>query len=196
MSAEPLEILLEKLSRGDQEAAEQVLKAYEPYLRMVVRRYLPERLRAKFDSIDVVQSVWIHVLHGLRAARWQFLDRSRLLAFLVRLARRRLTSRLRHFHTALLHEQPIKTSLDVLPAPHAPHPSEIAEANELWHTMLSLCPPQHHDLLRLRRLGLSLAEVAARTGMHEGSVRRILRRLARQLALREKPSNALCGERS
>jgi RNA polymerase sigma factor (sigma-70 family) len=187
MTSESLEILLEKLSRGDIAAAEKVLTAYEPYLRMVVRRYLPGRLRAKFDSIDVVQSVWVHILHGLRAERWQFMDRPRLLAFLVRLARRRLTSRLRHFHTALIHEQSVETSLDALPAPAQPHPSEVVEAEELWHRMLSLCPPQHHDLLRLRRMGLPLVEVAARTGMHEGSVRRILRRLARQLALREKP---------
>lgn len=187
MTPESLEILLEKLSRGDIGAAEQVLTAYEPYLRMVVRRYLPGRLRAKFDSIDVVQSVWVHILHGLRAERWQFMDRPRLLAFLVRLTRRRLTSRLRHFHTALTHEQSVETSLDALPAPAQPHPSEVVEAEELWHRMLSLCPPQHHDLLRLRRMGLPLVEVAARTGMHEGSVRRILRRLARQLALREKP---------
>ncbi len=186
MTSESLEILLEKLSRGDMAAAEKVLTAYEPYLRMVVRRYLPGRLRAKFDSIDVVQSVWVHILHGLRAERWQFMDRPRLLAFLARLARRRLTSRLRHFHTALLHEQSVETSLDALPAPAQPHPSEVIEADELWHRMLSLCPPQHHDLLRLRRMGLPLVEVAARTGMHEGSVRRILRRLARQLALREK----------
>jgi RNA polymerase sigma-70 factor (ECF subfamily) len=187
MTSESLEILLEKLSRGDTAATEKVLTAYEPYLRMVVRRYLPGRLRAKFDSIDVVQSVWVHILHGLRAERWQFMDRPRLLAFLVRLARRRLTSRLRHFHMALIHEQSVETSLDALPAPAQPHPSEVVEAEELWHRMLSLCPPQHHDLLRLRRMGLPLVEVAARTGMHEGSVRRILRRLARQLALREKP---------
>jgi RNA polymerase sigma factor (sigma-70 family) len=190
MNAEPLEILLEKLSRGDMEAAEQVLTTYEPYLRMVVRRYLPGRLRAKFDSIDVVQSVWVHILHGLRAERWHFVDRPRLLAFLVRLARRRLTSRIRHFHTALMHEQSVETSLDVLPAPAQPHPSEIVEAEELWYKMLSLCPPQHHELLRLRRMGLPLREVAARTGMHEGSVRRILRQLARQLALRHKPVGA------
>jgi RNA polymerase sigma factor (sigma-70 family) len=190
MSGEPLEILLEKLSRGDMQAAEQGLKTYEPYLRMVVRRYLPGRLRAKFDSIDVVQSVWVHVLHGLRAERWHFMDRPRLLAFLVRLARRRLTSRIRHFHTALMHEQPLETNLDMLPAPVQPHPSQVVEAEELWHKMLSLCPPQHHELLRLRRMGLPLREVAARTGMHEGSVRRILRQLARQLALRQKPISA------
>jgi RNA polymerase sigma factor (sigma-70 family) len=194
MNAEPLEILLEKLSRGDRQAIEQVLATYEPYLRMVVRRYLPGRLRAKFDSLDVVQSVWVHVLYGLRAARWHFMDRPRLQAFLVRLARRRLTSRLRHFHTALMREHPAATDLDVIPAPAHPQPSEIIEAEELWQKMLSLCPARHHEILRLRRLGMPLVEVAARTGMHEGSVRRILRRLARQLALRETPLGASRGE--
>ncbi len=190
MTSDSLEILLEKLSRGDITAAEQVLTAYEPYLRMVIRRYLPGRLRAKFDSIDVVQSVWVHILHGLRAERWQFMDRPRLLAFLVRLARRRLTSRLRHFRTALIHEHSVEAGLDALPAPVQPQPSEVVEAEELWDRMLSLCPPQHHDLLRLRRMGLPLVEVASRTGMHEGSVRRILRQLARRLALCEKPVTA------
>jgi RNA polymerase sigma-70 factor (ECF subfamily) len=47
--------------------------------------------------------------------------------------------------------------------------------------MLALCPPAHHDVLRLRREGLRLEEIAARTGLHEGSVRRILRKLARQV---------------
>ncbi|QJW98762.1 helix-turn-helix domain-containing protein [Frigoriglobus tundricola] len=37
-------------------------------------------------------------------------------------------------------------------------------------------------MLRLRRDGLPLAEVAARTGLHEGSVRRVLRRLFREVA--------------
>ena len=47
--------------------------------------------------------------------------------------------------------------------------------------MLDLCPPEHHEVLVLRREGLPLVEIAARTGLHEGSVRRILRRLAREL---------------
>jgi RNA polymerase sigma factor (sigma-70 family) len=196
MKAEPLDALLEKLNRGDLEAVERILMVYEPYLRMVVRRYLPSRLRAKFDSVDVVQSVWVHVLHGLRASRWHFLDKPRLRAFLVRVTRRRLTSRLRHHHTALKHEQSGETNLEVLPASAQPRPSEIAQANELWEKMLALCPPEHHALLRLRRAGMPLVEVASRTGMHEGSVRRILRRLARQFALRQEPLGTSCGAAS
>jgi RNA polymerase sigma-70 factor (ECF subfamily) len=51
--------------------------------------------------------------------------------------------------------------------------------------MLQLCPPEHRAVLCLRRDGLPLAEIAARTGLHEGSVRRILRRLVRELALED-----------
>jgi RNA polymerase sigma-70 factor (ECF subfamily) len=187
VKADPFAILLEQLSSGDREAAEQVFVAYEPYLRMVVRRYLPGRLRARFDSIDVVQSVWVQVLRGLRASRWHFADTARLQAFLVKVTRRLLTSRFRHHHTALERERPAEATLDVLPAAGQPRPSEVAQAAELWDRMLALCPPEHHALLRLRRIGLPLAEVASRTGLHEGSVRRILRRLARQLALRQEP---------
>lgn len=195
MNAEPLEILLEKLNQGDLRAVEQILTAYESYLRMVVRRYLPSRLRAKFDSLDVVQSVWVHILHGLRTSRWQFLDTPHLRAFLVQVAQRRLASRLRHYRPAMNREQSSETDLKMLPAPAHPRPSEVVEAEELWQKMLSLCPPLHHELLRLRRMGFSLGEVAARTGMHEGSVRRILRRLGRQLSLQETVIGAPCGER-
>ena len=50
--------------------------------------------------------------------------------------------------------------------------------------MLALCSPAHHELLRLKRQGLRLAEIAARTGLHESSVRRILYDLARRYAER------------
>jgi RNA polymerase sigma-70 factor (ECF subfamily) len=187
MNGEPLEVLLEKLNQGDLCATEQIMMVYEPYLRMMVRRYLPDRLRGKFDSLDVVQSVWVHVLHGMRASRWHFMDTPHLLAFLIRVARRRLTSRLRHHRPELQRETAGTTDLEVLPTPAQPRPSEVAQANELWEKMLTLCPPEHHALLRLRRTGLPLVEVASRTGMHEGSVRRILRKLASQLALTHEP---------
>ena len=57
MSSDSLDALLQKLTSGDAEAAGAVFLAYEPYLRMVVRRHLSPGLRAKFDSVDIVQSV-------------------------------------------------------------------------------------------------------------------------------------------
>jgi RNA polymerase sigma-70 factor (ECF subfamily) len=187
MSADPLDLLLERLAAGDTAAAEQVFREYEPYLRMVVRRYLPAGLRPKFDSVDVVQSVWVHVWKGLRKVAWEFSDRDHLRALLVTVTRRRLVSRFRHFRTALAREGSSGDDLDRLPAPTRLGPEDMARADELWEKLLSLSLPAHHVLLRLRRQGFTMEEIAERTGLHEGSVRRVFRRLARQLALAEEP---------
>jgi RNA polymerase sigma-70 factor (ECF subfamily) len=63
----------------------------------------------------------------------------------------------------------------------------VAQADDMWERMLEICPREHHPVLILKREGLPLTEIASRTGLHEGSVRRILRRLARELALRQVP---------
>jgi RNA polymerase sigma-70 factor (ECF subfamily) len=184
---ESLDTLLGRIGEGDASAADEIIAAYGPFLRLVVRRYLPDRIRAKFDSSDVVQSVWVHVLDGLRSGAWHFSDRAHWQAFLIKVARRRLVSRYRHHHYALEREQRGPTDLDTLPARIQPRPSEVAQAEELWQRMLALCPSGHHELLRLRRQGLPLEEIARRIGLHEGSVRRILRRLARELTLEQEP---------
>ena len=182
----PEDLLLEQLNRGDVQAVEQLMRDYEPYLRMIVRRHLANSLRARFDSVDVVQSVWVQALHGLGRGPWQVADRADLRALLVTITRRRLISRCRH-HRASIESQAPDEEIERLPNPSQPRPSEIAQAEELWSKMLALCPPEHHEVLRLRRQGLLLEEIAARTGMHEGSIRRILRRLARRLACQEQP---------
>jgi RNA polymerase sigma-70 factor (ECF subfamily) len=198
-TAEPLDVLFEKLSAGDLRGAEGVLPACEPYLRRVVRRALTPRLRARFDSADVVQSVWAHLLPGIRAAGWSFPTTAHLRAFLVLVTRHRLQDRLRHHLTALERERPLDVTdpetLTDARAGRQPRPSEVLEADDLWERMLALCPPEHHELLRLKRQGLLLTEIAARTGLHEGSVRRIIRQLARRLACgRAGPAAASEGE--
>src|SRR5262249_53196731 len=86
-------------------------------------------------------------------------------------------------HAALAHEQPLdRTAPRQLPPAPQPPPSECAQADDVWHKLLALCPPEHHEVLRLRRRGLTRAEIAAPTRPHHGSARRILRGLARQLA--------------
>ncbi len=186
MNTEPLCTLLERIREGDESATNRLIAAYEPSLRQAVRRSLPRRIRGRFDSEDVMQSVWVHVFSGLREGQWQFADEERLRAFLFTVARRRLISRVRRHYPAAEREAS-GSNLDSLPAPVVARPSELAQAEELWERMLALCPPAHHELLRLRRQGLTLEEIARRVGIHEGSVRRILRGLARELALQEEP---------
>ena len=188
MGTDPLDALLEKLCSGDDAAAEEVFRTYEPYLRMVVRRQLPARLRAKFDSVDVVQSVWVDVLHGFRESGWRFATSAQLRAFLVKVTRNRFIDRVRQHQRVLNHEQPLESAeLEGLSRARDPRPSEVVQAEDLWQQMLALCPPAHHQLLRLKREGKSLAEIAEQTGLHPSSVRRILYDLARQLAASKDP---------
>ena len=187
MSGNPLDLLLERLARGEIGAAEDLFREYEPYLRMVVRRHLPAALRPKFDSVDVVQSVWVHVCKGIRSVAWQFSSRDHLRALLVTVTRRRIVSRFRHHKVALAKQEHGECDLELLPAGRQPAPEDSARADELWERMLALCPVAHHESLGLRRQGFTLEEIAERTGLHEGSVRRVFRRLARRLALFEQP---------
>jgi RNA polymerase sigma-70 factor (ECF subfamily) len=183
MQVDSVEALLEQLNGGDSAAAERAFVEYEPYLRKVVRRLLPARLRSKFDSIDVVQSVYGDVLCAFRAGGMRFGTAAQLRSFLIRATRNRFIDRVRQHQTAARREQPLGDATpDSLPASPRPRPSETAQAGELWERLLALCPAEHHSLLLLRRRGATTSEIAARVGIHEGSVRRILRQLSVRLA--------------
>ncbi len=178
-----LDAILEKLNSGDDVAARQVFIAYEPYLRKVVRRLLPSELRAKFDSIDVVQSVWGDMLSRFQECGMRFASAAQLRAFLLKATRNRFIDRVRQHRAAVRVERPLhETTVDRQPQSPLPHASELAEAAELWERLLAFCPGEHHQILRLRREGFTLTEIAERTGLHEGSVRRILRNLALRIA--------------
>jgi RNA polymerase sigma-70 factor (ECF subfamily) len=181
MEAAEIERLLDRLGAGDEAAAEQVFRAYEPFLRKVVRRRLPAQARSRIGSSDIVQSVWADLLGGFRESRWRFADAGHLRAFLIRAVQYRLIDRARPAVRQARREEPLGAT--DLPA-GGPRPSECALAESVWEKLLALSPPRHHEVLRLRRSGLTLREVAERTGLHEGSVRRFLRQLARQAAFR------------
>lgn len=191
MYPESLEPLLEKLCQGDMAVAKQFFLACEPHLRKIVRQRLPARLQSKFDSADIVQSVWADLLEGYRAGGWHFASMQRFQAFLVQVTRNRFNDKFRKHRIAFEREQRLG-NMHTSEMPMAPRPqaTEVLEAEELWEEMLALCPPEHQELLRWKRQGVPMDDLAARTGLHPGSIRRILRHLARRLALRESLGNA------
>jgi RNA polymerase sigma factor (sigma-70 family) len=184
---DPLAELLTRLNDGNLDAAEQIFRASEPLLRKVVRRLLVPTLRPKFDSSDVLQSVWADLLHVFQKGGNRFVSAEHLRAFLVRATKNRFIDLYRRHHRALEREEPLP-DFDAEPAAAAPQPSDMLQQDDLWDKLLTLCPPEHHELLRLKREGLPLAEIAVRTGLHQDSIRRIVRVLARQLAIqRDQP---------
>ncbi len=184
MSDESLDYSIGRLNEGDVDAVERVFLAFAPYLRIAVRRRLSPRLRSKFDSGDIVQSVFADLVRGVRDGRWHFAGRGQLEAFLRTIAWRRLADRYQKHRRALEREQ----SLDEAPSRSLEdaaqaRPSQEAQGREFWARVLCACPRAHHEVVRLRMQGHRMGEIALRTGMHEGSVRRILYELARRLSI-------------
>jgi RNA polymerase sigma factor (sigma-70 family) len=180
-----LEAVLVRLNSGEQSAVEEMFVAFEPYMRMAIHRRIAGSLRAKFDSADVVQSVWADLVDGLRESRWVFASIEQFRAFLIKMTRNRLIDRLRSHRHSLDHE--IKLPLErveALPADRIPRVSEDVYADELWQQMVEACPAAHYELLTLKHQGASIAEIAERTKLHEGSVRRILYDIAKRVAAR------------
>jgi RNA polymerase sigma factor (sigma-70 family) len=189
MSAESLDSLLENLNKGENAAAEKVFREFEPFLRAMVRRRLTASLRVKFDSMDVVQSAWTELLEGFRVGAREFKDQAHLRAFLARVTYNHFVNECRHNSAALRREEAFRTDeTHAMALSTQPRPSQEAQADELWRTLQEICPPQHRQILELKRQGIPLAEIADRVKMHEGSVRRILYDLARRLSAREAQS--------
>ena len=154
--------LLARWNLGDAAAAEEAILACEAYVRMVVRRRLSGRARTKFDSMDIVQSVWAGVIRELHQAGLRFPDADRLRGYLAKAAYHRLIDHLRQHRTALDVERPLTAADGAYLTPsREPRPSEIAQADDLWERMWTLCPPVHRELLELKRQGLPLAVIAA-----------------------------------
>jgi RNA polymerase sigma-70 factor (ECF subfamily) len=91
---------IRRIRQGDERAAEELIRLYEPEIRLEIRSLLrlrDPRLRRVFDSMDICQSVMASFF--LRAAVGDFdLDEpSQLIRLLVGMARNRLAERVR-FH--------------------------------------------------------------------------------------------------
>lgn len=180
-----LDDLVEKINEGDPQAIEALFLAHEAALRLIVRRQLSGWLRAKFDSVDVVHSVWARLLPGLREGRWRFASAGELRAFLVRVTRNRLSTRAQRAALEVEYARG-RPDADTPPVSREPPPSEAAAADELWKSLLTECPAAHRQVLRLKREGVPLDRIAALTGLHPSSVRRILYDLLRRFTERRR----------
>lgn len=175
---------IESINAGDADAAGALLVSCESYLRDYVRGRIATLGRVGFDPEDVIQSVWVDLLRGLRDARWRFEDEGKLRALIARAASNRIIDRQRRLDRSSARERSLDDNdASSLARPRADSPSDEFRAVELWEVMLASTPETHRELLRLKREGLAVGEIAARTGLHGGSVRRILSGLARRMGL-------------
>ena len=175
--------LMERARSGDPEAMRDFLGRFEPEVRVMVRARLPRKLRPRFDSGDFVQAVWQSFFTGPDVALPEFENPAHLRGFLAGVVRnkvqeqhRRLTRTAKH---NLAREEPLYIARGDREIPREvaspdPSPSETVQAHDRLEQLIAGFGPREIEVLSLRRQGLTYAEVAERTGIHERSVRRII----------------------
>jgi RNA polymerase sigma factor (sigma-70 family) len=175
--------LLERVRKGDEEAARQLIENYGPHILRVVRRRLNRKLRSKFDSIDFVQAVWASFF-ARREEIARFQQPEEIVAFLGAVATNKVIDevrmRLQHRRRRVEEEELLEPGTprhDAALAADQPTPSEAVALKELWEYLLEDQPSHFRRILHMRRSGLPYEEIARRTGTPERTVRRIIEKL-------------------
>jgi RNA polymerase sigma-70 factor (ECF subfamily) len=184
-------LLIQRVRAGDQEAAAELVRRFEPAIRRAVRfRLVDDRLRRQFDSMDVCQSVLGSFF--VRAAMGQFeLEKSeQLLKLLATMVRHKVAERAKH-EKASRRDYRRASGLDegAEIVDSEPTASRQLEARELLDRAKQLLTLEERQILELRSSGLDWHEVAAGLGGTAEGVRKKLtrgvERVTRELGLEE-----------
>lgn len=169
--------LFEKVRRGDPQAAEQIVLAYEPEIRRTIRvRMTDSQLRRIVDSCDLCQSVMAAFF--VRAAAGQFdVESPRdLLNLLVTMARNRVTDWVRRDRaTRRDGRRDVSLEANDLSAKEfvepSSGPSSIAADRELLDRFRSRLSQDEQRLMEWRAEGWQWTEIGQKLNEHPAAVR-------------------------
>ncbi|MBL9080802.1 MAG: sigma-70 family RNA polymerase sigma factor [Planctomycetales bacterium] len=187
VSGQPLAALLQKVSFGDDSAAEMLLQQFGPVVLRTVRLRLNEKLRRKLESVDLVQAVW-QSFFGNFEELGHFDDPNKLCAYLVRIAERKVFMAARYENRAKRGGGRLQ-QLDEVIADSSKMfgrestPSKLAVAAETWEQMIAKLSARDQRILYLRNLGFTRVEIAEQLSIGEATVRRVLDSLKATLGL-------------
>jgi RNA polymerase sigma factor (sigma-70 family) len=160
---------IQRVRLGDERAAEELVRRYEPEIRLEIRTWLrlrDPRLRRVFDSMDICQSVLASFF--IRAAVGEFeLDQpTQLIRLLVGMARTRLAEKVR-FHQR--RRRDVRRTGDAVPedgfaAAADESPSETISRRELLKMFRERLTDEERKVAELRSLGYDWSAVANEVG--------------------------------
>ncbi len=185
--------LLEKARNGDTRALGQLLQRYGPYLRLMARRRLDQRLQARVDPSDVVQQTFLEAQRDLSRFRGGL--EAELIAWLRTIlennvaqvvqkhlvAQKRSAARERSLNDPGSKGDPLVGRLPAEQSSPSQRVMRGESAIQLAATIESL-PEAQQEAIRLRHLeGCSLAEIAQTMKRTEVAVAGLIKRGLRGL---------------
>ncbi len=172
---EAFRALVGRVRAGEPEAAEELLRLYEPEVRRFIRLRLTDaRLRRSFDSMDIFQSVFVNFFVRVAAGQYDLEEPGQVIRLLVTMARHKIVDHARKPSHRLTAEGGARL-LEGL-AEGGKSPSEIVSEQELLEKVRRQLTDEERDLAEQRASGCSWQEIAAGAGSTPDALRKKLER--------------------
>jgi RNA polymerase sigma-70 factor (ECF subfamily) len=182
--------LVRRVRTGDEVASAELVRRYEPAIRIAVRARLTDPgLRRLFDSMDVCQSVLANFFLRATAGEFELQKPEQLIQLLATMARNRVTDHVLKEQAARRDYRRTERTRDDEGefVDDGPSPSDEASIKELLQKFRSRLSPEERYLADLRAHGRPWDEIAAEIGAKPDALRvqlaRAIDRVTRELKL-------------
>lgn len=170
----------------DEQALFERLREYEPEIRRAARVRLSPLLRPHLDSVDLVQSVFIALLDGLRRDKLDLSNPDKLVALSAQIIRRKVARVWRRMQrrSRLNSRLDLPREIDPQSIPMPGDDTDPADAAQLRDSIREVLVHLEFDerrLIELRLEGYSTADAARALGASPDVLRVRLSRLRRRL---------------
>ena len=201
-SPEPFQALIARVRAGDEQAAAELVRRYEPAIRRAARvRLVDTRLNRLLDSMDICQSVMASFFVRAALGQFELETPDQLLRLLATMTRNKLAGQVKGHGAARRDFRRVTAARgdrdgeeDVGPERIAgpdPTPSRDLAARELLEEALRRLSPEEKRILDCREQGGQWAQIAAELGSSPEAIRkrlaRAVDRVAHELGLDESP---------
>jgi RNA polymerase sigma factor (sigma-70 family) len=175
--------LIAEVRQGSEDALAELFRRFNPLVYNTIRKHMPIQMRNTFDSADVAQIAWGTLFHH-PTRLCQRESPSAMKSYVATVVLNKLRMELRKHKTQKSGRHRDEVSLENIEEPVIspdPTPSRVAMGREEWLHVLKRWPPHYREIMRLVAQGYRSREIAEQLGTDEGNVRRIRRRVVKEL---------------
>jgi RNA polymerase sigma-70 factor (ECF subfamily) len=178
-----IRLLIERARAGDQDAAAELVRDFEPHIRRAVRVQLRDsRLKGALEASDVCQSVLASFFARLAMGQYELSEPRQLTGLLMAMARSKVATRARRSEVRKRAADPADyIAMPEIPAQN-PDPGRLVAGRDLLEQFRSRLTPDERALSELRADGLGWPAIAAELGGTPEGLRKKLSRALDRVA--------------
>ena len=188
----PFQGFIQRIRAGDDQAAFELVRQYEPLIRTEIRlRLVNPALSRAFDSMDICQSVLGSFFVRAAAGQFDLAHPQQLVELLIAITRNKLAGQVRHQQRLRrdLRRTAEVSAEDLGLAASDQSPSQVASGKELLEAFRARLSQEERELAELRAADCQWQEIADRLGgtpqARRKQLERAIDRVSQELGLED-----------